>query len=189
MKEIYTKRLIIRNFTPDDAKDLLEIIISKEASKYAIYDHEFPTSLNEVKEINTRFSLGDKFLAVWEPIDRKVIGFICLNGDHKDIRDLGFCFNALYQGNGYAAEAASAVIDYAFNTLLVDHMESGTANLNYPACRLLEKLNFSKQNEEILSFRTTPEGKPIEFVGSNYLLEKDEWQNRKQTDPHVEKRT
>ena len=50
MKELYTKRLMIRNFTPDDAKDLQEIIISKEASKYAIYDHEFPTSLDEVKK-------------------------------------------------------------------------------------------------------------------------------------------
>jgi len=44
---------------------------------------------------------------------------------------------------------------------------------------MLDRLNFSKQNEEILSFRRTPKGKPIEFVGSNYLLEKDEWFKRK----------
>ena len=79
MKELYTERLTIRNFTPDDAKDLQDIIISKEASKYALYDHEFPTSLDEVKKINLRFSMGDKFLAVYEPNDHKVIGFICLN--------------------------------------------------------------------------------------------------------------
>ncbi|MGB4587786.1 MAG: GNAT family N-acetyltransferase [Clostridiaceae bacterium] len=179
MKEIYTKRLILRNFTPEDAKDLQEIIISKETSKYAIYDNEFPTSLEEVKKVNHRFSLGDKFLAVWEPIDQKVIGFICLNGDSEDMLDLGFCFNALYHGKGYATEASSAVIDYAFNTLLVEHLESGTANLNDPARRLLEKLRFTKQNEETLSFRKTPDGKPIEFIGSNYLLEKDEWFKRK----------
>ena len=179
MKELYTKRLMIRNFTPDDAKDLQEIIISKEASKYAIYDHEFPTSLDEVKKINHRFSLGDKFLAVWESTDQKVIGFVCLNGDNEKILDLGFCFNTLYEGKGYATEAASAAIDYAFNTLKVERLESGTANLNDPARRLLDRLNFSKQNEEILSFRRTPEGKPIEFVGSNYLLEKDEWFKRK----------
>lgn len=179
MKELYTERLTIRNFTPDDAKDLQEIIISKEASKYAIYDHEFPTALTEVREINRRFSMEDKFLAVFEPIDRKVIGFVCLNGDPEKMLDLGFCFNASHQGKGYAIEAASAVIDYAFNTLQVKRLESGTANLNEPARRLLEKLNFSKMNEEILSFRTTPDGKPIEFVGSNYLLEKDEWQKRK----------
>lgn len=48
MKELYIKRLIIRNFTPDDSKDFQEIIISMGASKYAIYDHESPTSLDEV---------------------------------------------------------------------------------------------------------------------------------------------
>jgi RimJ/RimL family protein N-acetyltransferase len=179
MKEIKTKRLTIRNFTPDDANDLQEIIISKEASKYAIYDHEFPTSLEEVIKINHRFSLGNKFLAVYEPTDQKVIGFVCLNGESKDILDLGFCFNSKYEGKGYATEASTAVIDYAFNTLHVERLESGTANLNNPARRLLDRLNFSKQNEEILSFRRTPVGKPIEFVGSNYLLEKDEWFKRK----------
>jgi len=61
----------------------------------------------------------------------------------------------------------------------VERLGSGTANLNDPARRLLDRLNFSKQNEEILSFRMTPEGKPIQFVGSNYLLEKDEWTRRK----------
>ena len=67
MKDLYTKRLIIRNFTPDDAKDLQEILISKGASKYAIYDHEFPTSLDEVKK-NHRFSLGNKFWKVGQQI-------------------------------------------------------------------------------------------------------------------------
>lgn len=179
MKELYTERLTIRNFTPDDAKDLQDIIISKEASKYAMYDHEFPTSLDEVKKINLWFSMGDKFLAVYEPNDHKVIGFICLNGESEKILDLGFCFNSKHEGKGYATEASTAVINYAFNTLQVERLESGTANLNDPARRLLQRLNFSKQNEEILSFRTTPEGKPIEFIGSNYLLEKDNWLNLK----------
>jgi hypothetical protein len=53
-------------------------------------------------------------------------------------------------------------------------LESGTVNLNNPARRLLERLNFSKLNEELLSFRTMTDGKPIEFIGANYLLEKDE---------------
>lgn len=179
MKDLNTKRLTLRNFTSEDDRDLQEILLSKEASKYAQYDHEFPTSLDEVKEINGRFSKGDKFLAVCESDHQKVIGFICLNGEKEETLDLGFCFNASYSGQGYATEACVAVITYAFNTLQVERLGSGTANLNDPARRLLDRLNFSKQNEEILSFRMTPEGKPIQFVGSNYLLEKDEWTRRK----------
>ena len=179
MKDINTERLTIRNFTMDDYPDLQEIIISKEASKYAIYDNEFPTSLDEVKKICGRFSKGDKFMAVCESTKQKVIGFVCLNGEKEETLDLGFCFNSLYAGQGYATEATEAVTNYAFYTLQVERLGSGTANLNDPARRLLDRLNFSKQNEEILSFRRTPEGKPIEFVGSNYLLEKDEWFKRK----------
>jgi len=109
-------------------------------------------------------------LAVWESTDQKAIGFICMNGDNEKILDLGFCFNALYEGKGYATEASTAIIDYAFYTLQVERLESGTANLNNPARRLLERLNFSKLNEELLSFRKMPDGKPIEFIGANYLL-------------------
>jgi RimJ/RimL family protein N-acetyltransferase len=124
MKELYTKRLIIRYFTPDDANVFQEIIISEGSSKYAIYDHEFPTSLDEVKKINHRFSLENKFLAVRESTDQKVIGSNCLNGEKKML-DLGFCFNVLYKGKGYATEASTAIIDYAFNTLQVEDWKVG----------------------------------------------------------------
>jgi len=63
-------------------------------------------------------------LAVWESTDQKVIGSICLNGE-KEMLDLGFCFNVLYEGKGYATEASTAIIDYAFNTLQVEDWKVG----------------------------------------------------------------
>ena len=92
--------------------------------------------------------------------------------------DLGYCFNSLYQGNGYATEACIAIINYAFNTLQVERLTGSTANLNYPSCKMLNRLGFSKTSERINSYIKTTEGNPIEFVDSLFLLEKDEWMKK-----------
>jgi ribosomal-protein-alanine N-acetyltransferase len=178
MTEIKTDRLIIRNFTPDDWKDLQEIVIDKEASEYAIYDHQFPTSENEVKVITEWFSKGDNFLSVYEMTINKVIRYVSLNGKSDKKRDLGYCFHSAYQGKGYATEACVAVINYAFNTLNVESITSGTANLNYPSRKLLDKLGFCKVGEGVSSFRKNAEGKPIEFISSTFILEKDVWMKK-----------
>lgn len=54
MKVIETERLIIRNFKTDDWKALQEMIIQKESSEYAIYDHQWPTSDKEIKVTQQR---------------------------------------------------------------------------------------------------------------------------------------
>jgi len=178
MIEIRTNRLMIRNFSLDDWKDLQEIVIDKEGSEYAVYDHQFPTSDEEVKSIIEWFSKSDNFLAVYELAVNKVIGYVSLNGENNKEMDLGYCFNSKFQGKGYATEACTAVIDYAFCELSTESIISGTANLNTPSCRLLKKLGFSKTGESVSSLRKTPEGDPIEFVGSSFLLKKDEWMKK-----------
>jgi [ribosomal protein S5]-alanine N-acetyltransferase len=178
MIDIKTKRLEIRKFAIDNWRDLQEIFIDFESSEYAIYDHQLPTTDNKVKEIADRFAKGNKFLAVCELNNNKVIGYVCFNGENDKELDLGYCFNSLYQGKGFATEACISVINYAFNTLQVERLTAGTANLNYPSCRVLNRLGFSIKSESIHSCRKTTEGNPIEFVGSLFLLEKDEWMKK-----------
>jgi len=175
MVNINTGRLIIRNFVQDDWKDLQDIIIDKESSEYAVYDYQFPTSENEVKGITGWFAQGDDFLAVCEIVSGRIIGYITINRGVNSERNFGYTFHSAYWKKGYATEACIAVINYTFNTMGEEKLSSGTANLNHPSYRLLEKLGFRKTGESTTSFRKTPEGKPIEFTGSSFLLEKDEW--------------
>jgi [ribosomal protein S5]-alanine N-acetyltransferase len=175
MINIKTRRLEIRNFVIDDWKDLQEIVIDKEASEYAIYDYQFPTAEDEVKGVTEWFTKDNSFLAVYELIDKKVIGYISLNGENTEEKDLGYCFSSAYQGKGYATESCIAIINYAFDMLDIKRITSGTANLNFPSCKLLNKLGFIKSGEGIVSFRKTPEGNPIEFAGASFLLEKENW--------------
>jgi hypothetical protein len=47
---------------------------------------------------------------------------------------------------------------------------------------LINRLGFRKISECVCSLRKTPEGNPIEFVDSLFILEKDEWMKKEYCD-------
>ena len=175
---IRTERLSLRPFVPDDWRDLREIAIDKAASEYAVYDHQFATSEDEVKSIATWFAGQEAFWAVCELSTHRVIGYIHLGGETEEQKDLGYCLHSAYWGKGYAIEACVAVIEHAFGSPGVQRITSGAADINYPSVRLLLSLGFRKIGEAPASFARTPEGNPIEFTGSSYLLEKGDRERR-----------
>ena len=180
MISIKTRRLLIRNFRADDADSLREMIVQKESSNYAVYDHKWPTSAEEIKGIVEWFASQDHFLAACLKETGRLIGYIGLNpamGGSKESQafDLGYCFNSDYHGLGYASEGCSAVIDFAFTDLNAGCLTGGTAAANIPSCRLLDRLGLKKISEETVSFRKTPDGKPIEFVGWRFALSREDW--------------
>ncbi len=182
MTKLMTERLVIRNFDNEDWEQLKEILIDKEASKYAIYDYQFPTTDNDIQDITNAFARGNSYLAVCESTSGKIIGFISLNGENERELDLGFCIYSPHQRRGYAFEACKAVINYAFSDLNVDILTSGTANENYPACKLIHKLGFRVTAEGTASFRKTPDGLPIEFLGSLFVLSRENWLEKEDID-------
>ena len=173
-----TDRLIIRNFSVDDWQDLQEMVIQYQASEYAIYDHKWPTSTEEIKGIVKWFADGDSYLAVCLKNTLKLIGFVSLNQKKKEGSlefGLGYCFNFDYHGKGYATESCQALIDYAFDQLGADRIVTGTAAANHPSCQLLKRLGLKKTGESTGSFWNTPDGKPIKFLGFSFALLRDEW--------------
>jgi [ribosomal protein S5]-alanine N-acetyltransferase len=176
MIAIETTRLLLRNFNKDDAEPLREMIVQKESSEYAPYDYEWPTALDEIKRITAWFASEDHYIAICLKETGKLIGYIGLNpvqGSESCVFDLGYCFNSDYHGQGYASEACRAVIEYAFSDLKAESLTCGTAAANTPSCRLIDRLGFKKTGEETISFRKTPDGKPIEFTGYGFMLSKE----------------
>lgn len=178
MESIRTERLEIRNFKTDDWETLHEMIVQYESSEVAVYDQKWPTSLDEIKGVAEWFASGDSYLAVYLKDTGRFIGFICLNPEEKQGNrefNIGYVFNFDYHGKGYATEGCRAMLDRAFGSLLADRVVTGTAATNHASCRLLERLGFKKTGESTGSFRNTPDGKPIEFLGYAYAISKDEW--------------
>jgi len=178
MTSIETDRLLIRNFTADDWRDLQAMIVQQEASEYAAYDHQWPTSDEEIRGVTKWFADGDSFLAVCLRATGEFIGFIALNPTEQEgctEFNLGYRINADYHGKGYATEGCRAVLAHAFGPLAADRVVTRTAAANEPSCRLLERLGMRKTGESRGSFRRTPEGEPIEFLGFSFAISRDEW--------------
>jgi RimJ/RimL family protein N-acetyltransferase len=174
-----TDRLIIRNFQSNDWQALLAMIVQYQASEFAAYDQQWPTSQEEIRKVTKWFASGDSFLAVCLKDTSQLIGFVGLNpedvGSHRAF-NIGYVFNSNFHGYGYATEACKAVLGHAFDQLHADSVVTGTAALNQPSCRLLERLGFQKSGEETASFRSTEDGKPIEFLGYRFTISRDEWE-------------
>lgn len=79
--------------------------------------------------------------------------------DTLDHPDIGFAFLPEFANKGYAFEAASAVMDYAANTLRLKSIGGITLETNQPSIKLLKKLGLREtgtftyeDGEELLLF-------------------------------------
>ena len=82
------------------------------------------------------------------------------DNEPENIRDVGWYIAPAYQGKGYATEAATAVLDFMFNTVEITEIRTGAAEINLGSWKLMERLGFeytgTKQssyfkNDEILT--------------------------------------
>jgi len=67
-----------------------------------------------------------------------------LKRDFLEDVDLGYAFLPEYCGQGYAYEAAAAVIEYAFNVLKSGKVVAIVSETNQASIKLLKKLGFRK---------------------------------------------
>ena len=160
-----TQRLIIRKFANSDLEDFIELIQDKMNSEYSIYDIQYPTDVETLKNVLDHFSKTEEYFAVENKKDKKVIGFVCLNFEDENTRNLGYCIHTKYQNNHFASEAVKEIIKYAKNTLKIKKLIAGTAEVNLPSVKLLLNSGFKIVEKKKVSFVNDKSGKPIIFDG------------------------
>jgi ribosomal-protein-alanine N-acetyltransferase len=178
MNTIETERLILRNFRQDDWTVLHQIINVYMSSKLAQYDHQWPTSEDEIQKFAEWFAAGDSYVAVCLKPDDQLIGFVAFNPEKHEgerVFNLGYVFHFDYHGKGYATEACKAALSYAFDELHAVSVISGTAAANGASCRLLGRLGFKMTSQNLMSFKKGNDGKPIEFMGCSFELSREDW--------------
>lgn len=111
---IETQRLLIRDYTMDDVKDLHDILGDAEVMKNC----EPAYSLEKTSRFLSEFCIGKRgAVAAVHKDSNKVIGYILFHASHEDIYEIGWFFNQKFWRQGYAFESCKAVIDYAFHEL------------------------------------------------------------------------
>ena len=111
MEEIRTSRLILRPFKESDYDDLFEFLSQLESDEFEGY----PGITYEDGREHLMYRIGSEEFFAMELIGSgKVIGNIYCGRREFEAREVGYIVNKNYQGNGYAWEALSAVVDHAF---------------------------------------------------------------------------
>ena len=169
---------------PNDAGDLFEYLSNPEVALYEPYD---TFTLEECRAEAARRSKDSSFWAVCLKDANKLIGNIYLAERDFDTWELGFVFNPKYQGKGYAAESASAVVDHAVNSLNARRIIAMCNPQNTRSWRLLERLGFRREGHlrQNIFFKTGADGKPIWLDTYEYGLLASEW--RRPAGNHADK--
>lgn len=113
-----TDRLIIRDFTREDAAALHEIFGDEETMVNCEPAYDF----EKTKKFLEEFCIGRKgAAAAVRKEDGKLIGYILFKSlgedPGEDVYEIGWIFNRICWRQGYAYEACSRVLDYAFEEL------------------------------------------------------------------------
>lgn len=174
---IETERLIIRKFTSDDWKDLLEIAISNEKSPFADCDHAWPIDEAGIKGAVEYFSKEHQFWAVEVKDLHKVVCFINFNFmDDEQTLDIGHIIHTDYFGHDYDYEALKALYNYGFLQLGAEKIQAGWALQDKDKLTPLLKLGMKiTEIGPADKFRPDPDGKISQFEGCKLIVTKEEW--------------
>jgi RimJ/RimL family protein N-acetyltransferase len=158
-----TPRLVLSEFTPEDAPFIFKLLNTPGWIKY-IGTRNINTENDARDYINNKLITSYKqhgfgFYNVRKKDDDEAVGMCgIIKREHLDDPDIGFALLPEYEGNGYAYESASAVMDYAKDTLKFKRLSAITVPFNKSSIKLIEKigLNFEKMihenNEHLMLF-------------------------------------
>jgi ribosomal-protein-alanine N-acetyltransferase len=141
---IETQRLILRRMTEDDATPLIDIFSDPIAMRYfgVIFDRaRMERWVRDNLEHEKEF--GFSLLSVVLKDNGEVIGDCGLETDTIDdqvIVGIGFDFKSSHWGNGYATEAATAVLEYGFTELGLNRISGWIDPENKPSQRVAERI-------------------------------------------------
>ena len=152
--EIYTNDLLLRLVNEDDIE---QVAIMWEWENAPISIEEAGKAIQWMKEnhniINTQKNMQGYVhhlcFAIFEKEKSKIIGWCGLDGQCIPGQIvLFYSIETSYQGRGYATQAASGIIKYAFENLGINLIDAGCDKNNIASIRVLEKIGMQKVNED-----------------------------------------
>ena len=151
---IETKRLLLRNFTIEDAPLIYELNLDPEVIRYTydpIKDMEQARQVLE-KTILPQYELYNHGRwAVHLKISLKFLGWCGLKArPGRDEIDLGFRFKKEYWGKGYATETATACIKFGFEKLNLKRIIGRAVPENKGSLNVLKKCEMRFVEEGIV---------------------------------------
>jgi RimJ/RimL family protein N-acetyltransferase len=153
MKILETERLILRNWTLDDAPKLFEICSNAEVMKFigTRKPHETIEQANEILRWATDYQKENNFCR-WAVIlkeNQEIVGSCGFARPHGTTEiELGYFLARKFWGKGLATEAAGACLRYGFENLNFREIIAMTDLENVASQKVLEKIGFAQRGIE-----------------------------------------
>jgi [ribosomal protein S5]-alanine N-acetyltransferase len=147
---LITNRLNLDPLTAGDAPFIMELVNTHGWIQFIgdRHIHSLADAAAYISKINDNPDIV--YLVVRLRTGAAPVGIISfIKRDYLPHHDIGFAFLDAHKAQGYAFEAASAVLNEALQDPAHDHILATTIKDNSRSIRLLEKLGFSFHNEII----------------------------------------
>jgi RimJ/RimL family protein N-acetyltransferase len=154
-----TDRLVLRRFRTEDAVTFAAYRSDPEVARYQDWDSCSQEEADAfVREMATSHPgvPGEWFqFAIADQESDEHVGDVGLGVDADDTSraELGFTLARAHQGRGYATEAVSRVIDYAFEQLGADAVYAVADARNDASIALLERIGMRRTTIEHVRFK------------------------------------
>jgi len=169
-----TERLTLRAPRLGDAKAIAQLANDRRiAENTTRIPH--PYRLADAEAFIAQVNRDGDELAFLITLDDEPIGACGLAQLDGPAPDLGYWIGAPYWGNGYATEAARAVIDHAFTALGHEAVQAGARVTNPASRRVLEKCGFQWTGVGLTRIRALASSAPID----RFRLERAIWRSLK----------
>jgi len=139
---IRTKRLILRPFREDDWSAVHEYAVDPEISRYQDWG---PNGVEDTKSFVQKCmnaqETGYYFSITLPEEDRHIGGCrLALSTKKRSEASIGYTISRAYWCNGYATEAAEALLRFAFEDLSLHRVTADCDSTNVGSWRVMEKI-------------------------------------------------
>jgi RimJ/RimL family protein N-acetyltransferase len=156
-----TERLTLRRPTLADVKAITRLANDRRIAENTrrlphpyLHDHA-------VQFVNAQAHAGSETVFLIER-DFQPIGMVGIDWPKPDAPELGYWLGVDSWGQGYATEAARAVIDFGFEEFDIEHLIAGARVANPASRNVLEKCGFQWSGVELHRFRALGSSTPVD---------------------------
>lgn len=164
MNVIETNRLILRTWGDNDINDYYLLNQDPKVVEFLLKMSSIEQSKEFIECMNDQFHAhGYTIFAMEEKQSGILIGFTGLNAPKWRAHftpcvEIGWRLSSKFWGNGYATEAARAVLDYGFKKCALKEILAWTVPANLRSIRVMEKIGMEHDINRDFNHPEVPEG-------------------------------
>ena len=171
---LLTKNLILRKLQQTDAKPIAKLANNVRVSSMTArlpHPYNVDNALDFINQTGLEQNRGCVY-AITLAKTADVIGCCGLGPTEREIGPaLGYWLGEPYWGNGYATEAAHALVDLAFKTTSHDRVNASCRVINPASRRVLEKCGFQHSDSGMINSISLGNTVPVDY----YVLDRSTW--------------